>query len=271
MSRLFPLFIGLVAGPIVFFILRHLHHEPTDWLFGAQCVIVSALLFLFVAFVRPKPQYNWAGHLLLNMRCRRHSSLWMYAGQQDAFVKHACDLQWQHLPEEIWLTAVRHPDGVVYATERPGRHHHCIELMSECARAGGSNCLDQGFVTTHGRYVDRMVALYIAKQAGQLIGEPSHKLFSEDLWAGPVQTQRELELQAQKLVQDAAISCKVVTIQTVPKEPLAMGSYDMIPLVRDSLPVIRWRMDQERQAKAAAIVPSPEASLNANITPAKTA
>lgn len=266
MAALSRVLLALLSVPLTCYICNHVQTHPTDLIFAVVCVVSGVLLFLFALLLRPASTYDWAGHLLLNLRCTRHPSLRMYAGQEEAFIKQAQYLQWRQIPEEIWLTAVRHPDGVVYATERPGRHHHCIELMGDCARAGGANCSDQGFVTTHGRYVGREEALSIATQAGQLITKtpPPSQLFSEDLWAGPVQSQRDLELKAQELVHEALNSCKVVTIETVARKPLAVGFYDMIPTVRDSLAVVCWRMDQERQAKAAAVVLSPESNLDAS-------
>lgn len=90
----------------------------------------------------------------------------------------------KQLKEKILGPAIRHPDGLIYAIGRRGRHHHCIRYMNTLGRAGLSNTHDQGFVTTHGRYVDRFEALGIAQAAGQLIRKtpPPDRLFSEDLW-----------------------------------------------------------------------------------------
>jgi hypothetical protein len=90
----------------------------------------------------------------------------------------------KQLKEKILGPAIRHPDGLIYAIGRRGRHHHCIRYMSKLGRANLYTTRDQGFITTHGRYVDRIVALRIAKAADQLIRKtpPAHLLFSEDLW-----------------------------------------------------------------------------------------
>jgi hypothetical protein len=88
------------------------------------------------------------------------------------------------IQEKILGSAIRHPDGMIYATGRNGRHHHCIHYMAKIGRAGLAVTHDQGFITTHGRYVDRVEGLRVAKAAQQLIRKtnPTSILFSEDLW-----------------------------------------------------------------------------------------
>ncbi|WP_144106572.1 hypothetical protein [Paraburkholderia sp. BCC1886] len=86
--------------------------------------------------------------------------------------------------ERIAMAAIMHPDGVIHAVSAPGRHHHCVRYMSAYARAGLTTTSKQGFITSHGRYVDRKTAFLIASAAGQIREKtnPKDVLFSEDMW-----------------------------------------------------------------------------------------
>jgi len=89
--------------------------------------------------------------------------------------------------ETISGVALRDCQGTVYALGPPYRHHDCIawlkKLLCETALLG----LEQGFITTCGRFVDRCTALEIALASGQISiwDRPVPELpelFSEDLW-----------------------------------------------------------------------------------------
>jgi hypothetical protein len=64
-----------------------------------------------------------------------------------------------------------------------GRNH--AECFSKLARPP-AGATEQGFISTHARFVDRIEALRIATAAGQLAGRTKHRpldrLMSEDLW-----------------------------------------------------------------------------------------
>lgn len=86
------------------------------------------------------------------------------------------------IAETIVAAAIRH-DGVVYSVPAPGRHHDVIRLMAD--QGFGPRCMhDQGFVASDGRFLNRIGALRVAKEAGQIKRKtgPADKLFSEDLW-----------------------------------------------------------------------------------------
>lgn len=74
-------------------------------------------------------------------------------------------------------------EGEVYSLPRPARHHDVLALIFKKfgSRASGSV---QGFLTSDGEFVDRELALQIAKRHNQLIMKtfPEHLLFSEDVW-----------------------------------------------------------------------------------------
>lgn len=99
--------------------------------------------------------------------------------------------------DRIVAVAFRLPDGLVLSLPAPNRHHDIIAAvdalqMPRPAKAelvlgedgDDGRPVDQGFLTSSGRYVTREDAMLIARAQGQLIGEPPvpHMLFSEDVW-----------------------------------------------------------------------------------------
>lgn len=88
--------------------------------------------------------------------------------------------------EYIALVTCKLPNGNIYAVERPGRHHHVLHLMHDHGLVEKGK-IDQGFMTSHGRYVSRSEAVIIAGSAGQIHykTQPVNQLFSEDLWSTP--------------------------------------------------------------------------------------
>ncbi len=89
------------------------------------------------------------------------------------------------MSETIERAAIRY-QGTVYSVPRPGRHHNVAHMMNEQGM-DTITMLDQGFVTSEGRFVDRKEAAVIAAAAGQLgivraKTNPVNQLFSEDVW-----------------------------------------------------------------------------------------
>jgi len=84
--------------------------------------------------------------------------------------------------EKIVAAAVRY-EGMVFSLIPPARHGECLCLLRAC-RPDSTGGEDQGFVTSHHRYVDRIEARAIATAAGQLTARDSRlpELFSEDVW-----------------------------------------------------------------------------------------
>lgn len=95
--------------------------------------------------------------------------------------------------EIIICAALRTPSGqIIYGH----RHHDCLRTwaaMYEVGREHGKYTDDdkiatqrnQGFVTSKNRFVDRVEALQIALQAGQVLDKSrirANRLFSEDLY-----------------------------------------------------------------------------------------
>lgn len=84
--------------------------------------------------------------------------------------------------ETVELAAIRH-EGDIYSVPRPGRHHAVIHKMAGLGH-GASAMHDQGFITSHFRFVGRHEALRLAQTANQIIEKtsPRDQLFSEDVW-----------------------------------------------------------------------------------------
>ncbi len=85
-------------------------------------------------------------------------------------------------PELIVAAAVYH--GCVISLPKPARHHtilHSLSLMGiDAMLIHGDN---QGFITSEGRYVNRVEAFGIAYKAKQIPRDSKGpQLFSEDLW-----------------------------------------------------------------------------------------
>jgi hypothetical protein len=87
------------------------------------------------------------------------------------------------MSEKIVAAAVN-AYGAIWSLPRPNRHHHilwAIDGAGLCAIAPGPEA--QGFLTSDGRFVNRIEGAQIAKNAEQytaLIAPP--ELYSEDLW-----------------------------------------------------------------------------------------
>lgn len=87
-------------------------------------------------------------------------------------------------PEKILAAAIQHPNGFIYTALNPGRHHHVIRFMSAHRVAGLSVTRNQGYLTTHGRFVDRRDGLVMATKHQQIVKKhpASWELYSEDMW-----------------------------------------------------------------------------------------
>lgn len=97
----------------------------------------------------------------------------------DAAVKELVKLR----KERIVAAAVNH--GAVLSLPPPARHHTIIATMDLEMNVDGLNAIpqSQGFLTSTGRFVNRVEGYYIALAAGQLSKEKATpQLFSEDLW-----------------------------------------------------------------------------------------
>lgn len=105
--------------------------------------------------------------------------------------------------KEFILCAANHYNNLTYYNSGPvnveqgfvicgRRHHDCIRIFAMMVGFPYSpesqklqNTEVQGFLTSKNRFVDRLEALQIAKEADQLItgaGNPKLGLFSEDLY-----------------------------------------------------------------------------------------
>lgn len=62
-------------------------------------------------------------------------------------------------------------------------HAQCFYKAAETGLPMSNKAIDQGFMTSNGRYVTRDEAYYIAHAANQIDHDPGHLLFSEMLWS----------------------------------------------------------------------------------------
>ena len=74
---------------------------------------------------------------------------------------------------------------MVFALDRPARHHDIINLMANSGLPRESiEIRNQGFETNGGKFVSREEALQIAERAKQIVEKhrPWHQLLTEDMW-----------------------------------------------------------------------------------------
>lgn len=88
-------------------------------------------------------------------------------------------------PETIEAAALQFGE-LVLSVPRPGRHHSIFKVIDDLGLTISKlpKIARQGFVTSHGRFVSRSLALAIAERAGQVAvknGNPK-ELYSEDVW-----------------------------------------------------------------------------------------
>lgn len=89
------------------------------------------------------------------------------------------------MTETIIAVAIQRA-GVIWTLPRPARHHHVIAAINDAHPVRGPLLIAegaQGFVTSGGRFVDRVEAARIARASGQIasLAAPPN-LYSEDLW-----------------------------------------------------------------------------------------
>lgn len=78
-------------------------------------------------------------------------------------------------------------NGVTLSLPPPARHYNIVNTLTETigdpAEPRYARPESQGFLTSDARFVGRVEALAIARDAGQLLKPTPHReLFSEDLW-----------------------------------------------------------------------------------------
>lgn len=125
--------------------------------------------------------------LLLNFRVKKYQipsvgKMILLRGTEAAFMRYYAFGRTR--PEKILSAAIQHPNGFIYTALNPGRHHHVIRFMSAHKVAGISVTRNQGFLTTHGRFVDRRDGLTMAQQHKQIVKKhpAPWELYSEDMW-----------------------------------------------------------------------------------------
>lgn len=93
--------------------------------------------------------------------------------------------------ELVVAAAVRTPHGII-TRERPARHGDLWGLLPRGMDPSDPDCV-HGFLTSHGRFVDRLQAGALVLATGQASPRAScnNHLFSEDLWLDLFQIRRQ--------------------------------------------------------------------------------
>jgi len=76
-------------------------------------------------------------------------------------------------------------DDEVWALPQPARHHNVMQFWRQATGNTYSPYHEQGFLTSKGRFVDRVESRALAIAAGQVVDDDvlhHDQLFSEDLW-----------------------------------------------------------------------------------------
>lgn len=81
---------------------------------------------------------------------------------------------------ELIVAAALRYAGIMLVMERPARHHTIFFAMHKHLVSVPD--AEQGFLTSAGRFVDRVTAHEIATAAGQTTSVEHKDLFTEDLW-----------------------------------------------------------------------------------------
>lgn len=82
------------------------------------------------------------------------------------------------MKEKILHAAVKSKDGWVFIGKC---HADCFHKMRNINIEASPKAIDQGFVTSEGRFVDRKEGAFLARCCGQ-VNERVNILFSEDMW-----------------------------------------------------------------------------------------
>lgn len=84
-------------------------------------------------------------------------------------------------PETITHVAIEYPEWT-WSLPKPARHHDVIQWRKKVTGKSGSG-MRQGFITSRGRFVDRVIGAEIAYMGKQIPHrKPNGKLYSEDIW-----------------------------------------------------------------------------------------
>ena len=122
---------------------------------------------------------------VLKLRSYRWPNYIFYAGSQRQYLKFFCGPA-----TSVYLAAVKLPNDIIYAVERPGRHHHLLQMLVEQdVNRKILQKAEQGFITEHGLFVNRIKAAEIAnknKVTPRLrVSSSPDVLYSEDLFETP--------------------------------------------------------------------------------------
>lgn len=83
----------------------------------------------------------------------------------------------------IKQAAIKDENGKIYTLPQPARHSLIIKTLIEAEIRYLLPSAVQGFLTDDNRFVDRIEAMKIARESGQVTAVTDRKeLYTEDLW-----------------------------------------------------------------------------------------
>jgi hypothetical protein len=87
------------------------------------------------------------------------------------------------MTERITAAAIQY-DGVTISLPKPARHGQVLRCAEQFLPKGAIHYVCQGFLTSKGRFVNRVQAMQIAWVAGQIPNGTTcqRDLYSEDIW-----------------------------------------------------------------------------------------
>jgi hypothetical protein len=87
------------------------------------------------------------------------------------------------MSERISAADIRLPSGGIVSVEPPLRHHDAVQEARRMGHMFGEiRGAEEGYLTTHGRFVGRRDAAALADRIGQRVGRVGELLESEEVW-----------------------------------------------------------------------------------------
>lgn len=161
------------------------------WQYKNEIPLTPLQGFLVKVGVLPRQLYVWLNvNYPTFARSATFPDQWFYYGRQSDYqiaVTHCVD------PEIIvGVASWEMSTGMLWVALRPYRHHHLYSYTWEYGSNGAEQSYHtQGFITNHGRFLDRFAAFKLAHENGQYARVDNsmsrQELYSEDLWTSESQ------------------------------------------------------------------------------------
>lgn len=186
---IFQVLIGLFLWvPITYQEMMVLIHDPDLYYVTGLIAygLVNVPIFIYLLFSRRKhlrkeEEVRYRSKMLEKIYDKMDPLYGTPAQVRNGVLKDRMEILSQQ--ERIIRAANKDERGIVWSVTNPGGHGHCYQLMFN--HYGEVITADEGFVTSHGRFVDRQEGWIIAKAANQIVRicDGSENLCSENMWA----------------------------------------------------------------------------------------